>query len=68
MKLIINGECREFESIPTLAELLRRCDLDPAAPGLAVAHNGTVVPRRELGEIRVAEGDRIEIVRAVQGG
>ena len=68
MNITINGEPREIETVAFLAELLRRCDLDPEAMGIAVARNGEVIRRRDLGLTPVGEGDRIEIVRAVQGG
>ena len=68
MKVIINGEPREIEFVCFLADLLRRVDLNPEAAGIAVARNGEVVPRRDLDRTPVGEGDRIEIVRAVQGG
>ena len=35
---------------------------------IAVAHNGEVVPRDELGGVTLEDGDRLEIVRAVGGG
>lgn len=36
--------------------------------GIAVARNGTVVPRSRLAVTAVEAGDQIEIVTAVQGG
>ncbi len=36
--------------------------------GVAIAVNGRVVRRAAWGETPVNEGDRIEIVRAMQGG
>ena len=68
MKLSINGQERDLPPIGTLAELLRAIDLDPEVPGIAVARNGQVIPRRDYAGTSVAEGDRIEVVRAVQGG
>ena len=35
---------------------------------IAVAHNGTVLRRDELSDVRLSEGDQVEIVRAVGGG
>ena len=68
MKLTLNGEEKELAEARTLADLLRLVGLDPEAPGFAVARNGRVVPRLELPGTPVDEGDRIEVVRAVQGG
>lgn len=68
MKLNINGQPEEMDEVRTMADLLRRIEIDPELPGFAVARNGQVVPRGELARTTVAEGDRIEVVRAVQGG
>jgi sulfur carrier protein len=38
------------------------------AGGVAVAVNGTVVPKTGWEERRLAEGDAVEIIHAVQGG
>ena len=68
MKLRVNGEEREYEGEPRLAALLREVGIDPAAPGVAVAVNARVIPRQEIESTGLSNGDRIEIVRAVQGG
>ena len=36
--------------------------------GIAIALNGRVVCKKDWAETRLSEGDRIEIVRAMQGG
>jgi sulfur carrier protein len=70
MKLVVNGEEREVQAA-TLAELFeaeaRERDLH-GVQGFAMALNGRVVRRDAWGETPVSEGDRIEIVRAMQGG
>ncbi len=68
MKVRVNGEEKEFESPATLADLLRALALTPDTPGVALALNGQVIPRRQASETPIREGDQIEIVRAVQGG
>jgi sulfur carrier protein len=68
MKLEVNGEQQEWPEIRTLADLLLCLEMKADAPGIAVARNGAVVPRRDLASVSLEEGDRIEIVRAVQGG
>jgi thiazole synthase len=40
----------------------------PAAPGLAVALDGEVVPRAEWGETPLREGQSVEVLAAIQGG
>lgn len=68
MKLRVNGEEREYVGEPRLVALLGELGVDGSAPGVAVAVNARVVPRREIATVALAEGDRVEIVRAVQGG
>ena len=68
VKLTLNGTEREFDGGITLAELLRKIQIDPERPGVAVARNGEVIRRADLAATLVQEGDRIEVVHAVQGG
>ena len=63
MLISLNGDQATVTAGGTLADLL------PAVTGgVAVAVNGTVVPRHRLAATPLAEGDVIEIVTAVQGG
>lgn len=65
MRITVNG--RPADVPPgTLADLLREQRLP--TDGTAVAVNGEVVPHAHLGEHPVAEGDVVDVVRAVQGG
>ena len=67
MTLQVNGERRELSlADATLAEVLAALGIE--ARGIAVACNDRVVRRGEFARQRIAEGDRIEIVRAVAGG
>ena len=66
MKATINGELREFERELTFTELLDHLGVGQA--GVAIARNDQVLRRGALGEERICEGDRIEIIRAVAGG
>ena len=68
MKLKVNGDDREFAALETLVDLLRALSLDPERPGIAVALNERVIPRGELPTTRVQDGDRVEVIHAVQGG
>jgi thiazole synthase len=68
----VNGEQREVEA-GTVAELVERLGGVPApkpgrGPGIAVAVNGQVVPRRLWDDTAVGAGDEIRLVRAVAGG
>ncbi|MBK8232569.1 MAG: sulfur carrier protein ThiS [Candidatus Eisenbacteria bacterium] len=68
MKLKVNGNETELRAVESLADLLRALELDPERPGIAVALNDRVIPRRDLGATRVNDGDRVEVIHAVQGG
>ena len=52
----------------TIAELLAEQAVELGQRGIAVALNGSVVPRSVWGETALSPGDSIEIVRAMQGG
>lgn len=70
MKLLVNGEPRD-SAAATLDALWRdeTADLDlPGPQGFAIALNGAVVRQRDWAVTALSEGDRVEIVRAMQGG
>jgi sulfur carrier protein len=70
MRLNVNGEER-VSTCRDLADLWRAetADLDlPNPKGFAIALNGAVVRRDAWGQTALADGDRIEIIRAMQGG
>ena len=69
MKLIVNGEPRE-RAAEDIAGLFAIEAEERALPneGVAIALNGRVVRRTDWAETSLSEGDRIEIVRAMQGG
>ncbi len=62
----VNGETTQIPAGMTLATLLERLNVPEA--GVAIAKNETIVPRSTFATEPVAEGDRIEIIRAVAGG
>ncbi len=66
MEIWVNGESREVAEGKTLRELVADLDMEPA--GVAVEVNREVVPRGALGERLLADGDRVEVVRAIGGG
>ena len=66
LTLRVNGEERTVPAGARVTDLLAALGLDPRT--LAVERNGEVLRRATLGEIELADGDRIEIVRFVQGG
>jgi sulfur carrier protein len=62
----VNGSERDVPDGTTVAELLH--DLGAPSAGIAVAVNERVVPGTQHGTTALADGDRIEIIRAVAGG
>jgi sulfur carrier protein len=63
----LNGQDEPLTAA-TLAALLAEKAVDTAQKGIAVALNGSVVPRTEWPTTRLSPGDSVEIVRARQGG
>lgn len=67
MQVTINGEQKDLEA-QTLQELLESYDVDTDSGGVAVAVNDIVVTRDEWEDRSLEAQDRIEIIRATQGG
>ncbi len=63
----VNGEIEPLAAA-TLSALLHEKEIAADARGVAVAINGTVVPRAAWPSTQLSAGDQIEIVRARQGG
>jgi sulfur carrier protein len=66
-RIRLNGQ-DEVVTAATLWALLEEKAVDVAQRGIAVAINGEVVPRTAWDATPLRSGDRIEIVRARQGG
>lgn len=66
MNISVNGEPRDFAPGTALDTVVRT--LTPAPSGVAAALNETVVPRGQWSSTSLAEGDRVEVLTAVQGG
>ena len=66
--IAVNGEERPMPDDGTVLALLSDLDVEPGERGVAVAVNGEVVPRQEWSSKGLTAGDRVELVRAVQGG
>jgi len=62
----INGMTQQLPVGTSLAELLARLHLQERR--LAIEYNLEVVPRSEYAELRLQQGDRLEIVHAIGGG
>lgn len=66
MNVVINGQQRQLPDGATAAEAVRL--LTTADSGVAVAVNGEVVTRSAWPSARLADGDQVEVLTAVQGG
>ncbi|MGW6686846.1 sulfur carrier protein ThiS [Streptomyces sp. NPDC054961] len=66
MTISVNGEPLEIAAGTMLAAVV--ATLTQATRGVAAALNETVVPRGQWPYTSVAEGDRVEVLTAVQGG
>lgn len=62
----VNGTAKEVEDDLTVARLVAA--LGSGTKGVAVAVNEEVVPRSRWATARLAAGDRVELLRAAQGG
>ena len=68
MKIELNGERQSVREGATVAEVVRLAGAGPAQRGVAVAVDAEVVPRSAWESTRLFEGQRVEVLRAVQGG
>ena len=68
MTVELNGERIELADDATVAAAVERVGADGERRGVAVAVDGEVVPRSEWEHTRLAEGQRVEVVGAIQGG
>jgi sulfur carrier protein len=66
MTVVLNGEQRELPDRATLADAVAQ--LTVAVRGVAVAVNGSVVPRGLWPSTVLTEADDVEVLTAVQGG
>jgi thiamine biosynthesis protein ThiS len=66
MKLIINGEERDFSPPLSLAQLVEQ--LGMKSDRVAVELNRQIVERAQWASIALRENDRLEIVHFVGGG
>jgi sulfur carrier protein len=68
IEIKINGKTSKVDDHATVAEIARLMGLPDDATGVAVAVNASVVPKGEWRTWRLAPGDVVEIIRAMQGG
>lgn len=68
MVIVLNGRKINTAEAVTLVTLLRENGINDNTDGVAVAVNSSVVPRRKWNDVRLSDGDMIEVINAVQGG
>jgi sulfur carrier protein len=66
VRLTVNGSLRDVADGTTLVQLLTELGLRVGS--VVVEHNGTALLRSEVEAAVLADGDRLELVRAVAGG
>jgi thiazole synthase len=68
VRIELNGEPLELDEGATLEVAVRESGVAGETRGVAVALDGEVVPRAEWGSTALAEGQRVEVLAAIQGG
>lgn len=66
MNVVVNGESRAVAVTATVADLA--ADLGTGPGGVAVAVNDEVVARSAWATTALRDGDRVEVLGAMQGG
>ena len=66
IQVILNGQSESLQSELSVLALLEARGL--AGKRLAVERNGEIVPKARHAEVKLADGDKLEIVVAVGGG
>lgn len=68
MTIELNGERVQLAEGARVADAVARVRADSPARGVAVAVDGEVVPRGSWEATALREGQKVEIVGAIQGG
>jgi sulfur carrier protein len=68
VKVVLNGEGRDLEDGATVRAAVTATGAPSEGRGVAVALDGEVVPRGRWDNVALREGQRVEVVQAVQGG
>jgi sulfur carrier protein len=64
----VNGEPRELRAGTTVSGVVAGLGADRPARGTAVAVDAEIVPRGEWDSRELHDGERVEVVTAIQGG
>jgi sulfur carrier protein len=68
MRVVLNGAPAELADGATVASAVAEVAPEAGPRGVAVAVDAEVVPRGEWDTRQLAEGERVEVLTAVQGG
>ncbi|MEQ8833287.1 MAG: sulfur carrier protein ThiS [Miltoncostaeaceae bacterium] len=68
MRVRLNGDWQTLPEGATAADAAAVVGVRPGDRGVAVAVDGAVVPAAGWGEVVLAEGCTVEVVRAAAGG
>ncbi|MGH2992162.1 MAG: sulfur carrier protein ThiS [Solirubrobacterales bacterium] len=68
MNVELNGEGVELADGASVADAVAAAGADSGRRGVAVAVDGEVVPRSGWDRTPLSEGQRVEVVEAIQGG
>jgi sulfur carrier protein len=68
MRVELNGEPVELPEGATLDLAVRESGVGRVTRGVAVALDGEVIPRAGWPSTPLAEGQRVEVLAAIQGG
>ena len=66
MKVVVNGSSQDYADAASVADVVATLAQKPR--GIAVAVNGSVVPRSEWAAHQLNDGDSVEVLTAVGGG
>jgi sulfur carrier protein len=68
VRVLLNGESCDLREGATVNDAVTASGAQPEGRGVAVAVEGEVVPRGEWTATTLVDGQRVEVLQAVQGG
>ena len=68
MRVVLNGEPRDLVDGASVRDAVVAAGAPDEGRGVAVALDGEVVPRGRWDDETLTDGQRVEVVQAVQGG
>lgn len=68
VRIVVNGSEVKLDIGARVSDAVATVRKDGSTRGIAVAVNGTVVPRSSWEQTRLNDADRVEILTAVAGG